>query len=201
MSAKQVEAVRLWRVRTKEKLLVALGGECWVCGYSKCSDALCFHHVDPRAKEFNLTLRDGKSLVRLLSEAEKCALLCTNCHAEVHAGSTRLDLLDVRTRLGVKHPLLGTGSLAQLVELRAVNSDYPGSSPGGTARKVCVDCGSPCSGTRCRSCHYLSRRKSSRPSKAELSDLLGSESWCALGRRYGVSDNAVRKWARQYGLV
>jgi transposase-like protein len=27
---------------------------------------------------------------------------------------------------------------------------------------------------------------------------IGASSWCAVGRKYGVSDNAVRKWVRQY---
>jgi transposase-like protein len=24
--------------------------------------------------------------------------------------------------------------------------------------------------------------------------------WCAVGRKYKVTDNAVRKWAKQYGV-
>jgi len=26
-------------------------------------------------------------------------------------------------------------------------------------------------------------------------------SWVAIGRKYSVSDNAVKKWARKYGLL
>jgi hypothetical protein len=25
--------------------------------------------------------------------------------------------------------------------------------------------------------------------------------WTAVGRKYGVSDRAVRKWAKQYGIL
>ena len=40
------------------------------------------------------------------------------------------------------------------------------------------------------------------PSKEQLiADMSGKINWLALGRKYGVSDNAVRKWARKYGLV
>lgn len=42
----------------------------------------------------------------------------------------------------------------------------------------------------------LERRKVERPSKEELADLIESHSWTALGRQFGVSDNAVRKWAK-----
>ncbi len=26
-------------------------------------------------------------------------------------------------------------------------------------------------------------------------------SWVAIGKKYGVSDNAVRKWAKKYGIL
>ena len=46
-----------------------------------------------------------------------------------------------------------------------------------------------------------SKRKAERPSKQELKKEIENNSWLALGRKYGVSDNAVRKWARAYGLL
>jgi hypothetical protein len=54
------------------------------CGYSNCVKALEFHHRDPQTKEFGLGQFDG-SLARLLMEAEKCDLLCANCHRLRHA--------------------------------------------------------------------------------------------------------------------
>jgi hypothetical protein len=47
----------------------------------------------------------------------------------------------------------------------------------------------------------LSRKVVNRPSKEELQEMLSLMSWCAIGRKYKVSDNAVRKWARAYGLL
>jgi predicted nucleic acid-binding Zn ribbon protein len=44
-------------------------------------------------------------------------------------------------------------------------------------------------------------RKVVRPSKEDLAALMVTTSWLALGRLYGVSDNAVRKWARSYRLL
>jgi hypothetical protein len=49
-------------------------------------------------------------------------------------------------------------------------------------------------------CCKFATRRASRPSKRELVRLLRTTSWSALGRKYKVSDNAVRKWARNYGL-
>ena len=40
-----------------------------------------------------------------------------------------------------------------------------------------------------------------RPSKEELEKMINTMSWCAIGRKYGVSDNAVRKWAKKLNLI
>lgn len=46
-------------------------------------------------------------------------------------------------------------------------------------------------------CSNKSRRKvSNRPSKEELAKLLETNSYLAVGRMYGVSDNAIRKWLK-----
>jgi ribosomal protein L40E len=42
------------------------------------------------------------------------------------------------------------------------------------------------------------RRKVARPPFARLQREIHALGWSAVGRRYGVSDNAVRKWVRQY---
>jgi hypothetical protein len=43
-----------------------------------------------------------------------------------------------------------------------------------------------------------STRKVERPSVEELDLLLSTMSFCAVGRKYGVSDNAIRKWKKSY---
>jgi hypothetical protein len=48
-------------------------------------------------------------------------------------------------------------------------------------------------------CSGKTRRKP-RPDKETLQKEIKKESFLSLGRKYGVSDNAVRKWARQYSL-
>jgi hypothetical protein len=42
------------------------------------------------------------------------------------------------------------------------------------------------------------RRRVERPAYEELVALVAATSWSAVARRYGVSDNAVRKWVRAY---
>ena len=75
------------RRRNRQRVVEYKGGKCESCGYSRCQQALDFHHRDPATKEFGLSMNGvTHSLDRLKAEADKCALLCANCHREVHAG-------------------------------------------------------------------------------------------------------------------
>jgi transposase len=90
-AACQTEAVTRRRRQVKAILVEEAGGACAICGYSRHVGALQFHHVDPKAKAFEIGGRGlTLSLETLRAEARKCELLCANCHAEVEAGVTRL---------------------------------------------------------------------------------------------------------------
>lgn len=79
------------RRKKKEKLVKICGGKCVLCGYSKYSGALDFHHIKPSAKSFSLSVRGlAYAWDTLVKEAQKCVLLCKNCHAEVENGITKL---------------------------------------------------------------------------------------------------------------
>ena len=68
---------------------------------------------------------------------------------------------------------------------------------------ACAICGKPTTNKKYCSvrCANIGQRKVKRPSKDELRALIEEHSFLALGRMYGVSDNAVRKWARRYELI
>jgi transposase len=87
----RIEAVGKRRRELKRILVEEAGGGCAICGYSRCERALEFHHLDPKAKQFQITSHT-RSLDRLRAEASKCVLLCSNCHAEVEAGITMVPL-------------------------------------------------------------------------------------------------------------
>jgi hypothetical protein len=59
---------------------------CAVCGYDRCIVNLGFHHVDPKTKAFQMSMRTGRSLAAFREEAKKCVLVCANCHGEIEAG-------------------------------------------------------------------------------------------------------------------
>lgn len=78
------EAVTIKRRAIKQMLIQYKGGKCEKCGYNKCSRALEFHHLDPNEKDFGLSKCLTKNISNLKAEADKCILLCSNCHAEIH---------------------------------------------------------------------------------------------------------------------
>ena len=67
------------------------GAKCALCGYNKCQEALDFHYIDPRKKDFGLSERGlTRSWEKIKKEIDKCILLCANCHREVHVGISQL---------------------------------------------------------------------------------------------------------------
>lgn len=48
----------------------------------------------------------------------------------------------------------------------------------------------------CFSCHSKSQRKVERPSKEQLLQEVKESSYLAVGKKYGVSDNSIRKWLK-----
>lgn len=79
------QAIAILKKAMKAEMVKRKGGKCERCGYDKCIDALHFHHVNEEEKEFGLA-EGGKthSWQDFKAEAEKCILLCANCHAEEH---------------------------------------------------------------------------------------------------------------------
>ena len=69
----------------KQKALEYKGGRCELCGYNRCGDALEFHHLDPKEKDFAVS---GSGITRawekVKAELDKCTLVCANCHRERH---------------------------------------------------------------------------------------------------------------------
>jgi hypothetical protein len=79
--------------KRKVQLIDLLGGCCKICKYDKNISALEFHHRDPNGKESQLDMRtlSNRSMDYIMSEVQKCDLLCSNCHREFHNPETSLE--------------------------------------------------------------------------------------------------------------
>lgn len=83
----RVDAVSARRRRVKAALVAEAGGACSICGYDRYAGALQFHHLDPGEKSFAIADRGlARSIDRARAEAQKCILVCANCHAEIEGG-------------------------------------------------------------------------------------------------------------------
>lgn len=165
----------------KIKAVKILGGQCRHCGYDKNLACLHLHHVDPTMKEFDWRVMRQMKWETILLELQKCILLCSNCHGEIHHPKCDKDyLIDGKTAnrsLDCERILVSTGN--------------------------CPTCKKEVFGTKYCSneCVHYGSRVVRRPSKEELSSLMTVMSWVKIGEQFNVSDNAVRKWAKRYELI
>ena len=87
----RTSAVHRRRREVKRVLVDEAGGACVLCGYDRSLAGLHFHHLDRASKSFALSRRGvTRSMAAARAEAAKCVLLCSNCHAEVEAGTAQL---------------------------------------------------------------------------------------------------------------
>ena len=167
----RMDAVSRKRKKLKKDLVNYKGGKCEKCGYDKCVAAMDFHHINPKEKNFGIGQNGNtNSIEKLKKEVDKCLLLCANCHRELHD-----QLNGFKDKLPARK--LKVSNKCKTCGLGTNNKKY-------------------CSNKCCK----LDNRKVERPSKEELITILSAHNWSSAGRKFGVSDNAIRKWAKQYGI-
>lgn len=83
-------AVAKRRKKLKQMVVEYKGGKCILCGYYKYAGAFDLHHTGDSKKEFGLSASGlTRSWKRIKKEADKCILVCANCHREIHGGITQ----------------------------------------------------------------------------------------------------------------
>jgi len=82
----RVAAVSERRRKIKRMLVAEHGNKCSICGYNKCIRSLQFHHLDRDTKSFNISNPNMIKFSTRKKEADKCILVCANCHWEIEDG-------------------------------------------------------------------------------------------------------------------
>jgi len=153
------------------------GGKCEICGYNRCIASLEFHHRDPSEKEYAWRDLGSCSLETIKKEMGKCILLCSNCHKEIHY----LNKDEFKQRIQRK-PRSRTCIVCEKVFEKSVWNPR---------RKYCS-----------LECSKMGNRKvRNRPVGDELKLLLDTMPLTKIGEKYGVTGNAVKKWAKRDGLI
>jgi hypothetical protein len=175
-------SIKKYRVQRKRDLIDCLGGKCARCGYDKCIHAIDFHHIDPEAKDFTVAQKI-RNLRQCLEEIQKCVLLCAICHREFHADVWSLDEIEIPKFVDVITDRIGR----RFKECKYCHKRFRRKHQ----NKYCS-----------QQCRSNAAKKVAHPSKETLQTLIDSDcSWVSLGKKFGVSDNAVKKWAKGYGLT
>lgn len=151
--------------------------ECELCGISTWQGVelpLELHHKDGNHYNNNL---------------DNLAILCPNCHSIQEGNSGANVGKYVNYTPTQSNPVLKI----ELGEKRASK-----------LKKFCCDCGKEISAhaTRCKSCASKECQKdlTNKPDRETLKNLIRTTSFLEIGRLFGVSDNAIRKWCDGYGL-
>jgi hypothetical protein len=192
------ERVVEWRRRTKIRAVVYRGGRCVVCGYSRYFGGLAFHHLDDEKKEATVSqmMANPKAWSTIMKELDKCALLCHNCHSEVHGG-----VLDLRMHLfRSPSPAEGVRLLKRWWETLPDNERKHLRPPHPSlSQQVCPLCGGT-KDRKAKTCAVCRDRRSkiNWPDSARLLQMVQETSYLAVGRELGVSDNAVRKRLKRH---
>lgn len=141
---------------------------------------------------------------RFDNRIENLTLLCPNCHAqtETYRGKNiKKEKQEEKhcSKCGKKISKYGnkSGLCVCCVKQTKINNIKECKDI-----KKCSDCGDIITKRSktglCLKCsHKLQYKVKNRPSKEELEELLKINSYCAIGRMFGVSDNAIRKWLKQ----
>lgn len=173
--SKNSEAVIRTQQRNKLRAVEYLGGKCSICNYNKCLAALDFHHLDPLIKESSPTHAiHCWSWERAKIELDKCILVCSNCHREIHHGMHEIKSLQKYFRL-------------EICKICPVcNEEFI------TKNEEQILCSPRCS--------QIYRQKLNRPTKDELFELVWLKPTTHIAKQYGVSGKAIEKWCKNYGI-
>lgn len=173
--SRNAEKVVNWRRRAKIKLIEYKGGKCEVCGLiDACPGVYDFHHLDPKEKEFGIGGK-CKRWELLTKEVDKCILVCRNCHAKIHD----------------KEFIKGRQKTIEKQQQREQK------------RKTCEACNKPFIAWKVSQkycCTECIKRDYKGPSGEVLKSLLWQKPTRQIAKDYNVSDKAVEKWAKKFGL-
>lgn len=201
--SKESAAVISWRKRTKARMIEAMGSKCYLCGLVDVPQVYDFHHLEPLEKKFGFggMRANPTAWSKAIVELRKCVMLCSNCHRKVTAGCVVLG--GAKTTFNEDFSSYGT-PVPKRVKVIFANCAFCGKEfqKYTAAHRYCDEvCRKKTVLDLYDDAPRLRPRKVKRPSKVRLQELVDTTSWSAIGRMYGVSDNAIKKWARDLGVV
>ena len=167
----------------------AFGDVCCVCKENFPQELYDFHHIDG-TKKFALGAVRANivSWKRLVGELRKCVMVCSNCHRLVEYGYEEVP--DDANRFDERFLDYNYASPRVRAIPTKKRKEYDGCYCGNIKLKKLKYCSQRCA--------KIARRITERPTKKDLIKMIAEHGYCYVGRLYGVSDKAVRKWVVWY---
>ena len=170
-----------WQRRTKIKLVNHFGGKCIDCGFEGPPYVFDFDHRDPSQKEFAIS-QGIVSYEKLLKEAEKCDLVCSNCHRH---------RTHIQRCQGCE---FCSDELVQPYVYETKTRVRRGPNFCGCGKKIDKK------SRACLTCSGIARSKIDWPPTNELVNLIRDKGFLKAGLYLGVSDNSIRKHLTKKGV-
>lgn len=152
--------------------------KCEICGISDWQGVkipLELHHKD--CNHYNNLL-------------DNLQILCPNCHS-IQEGNSGANI-----KKAAVLELEDNAHLECAADMRVSSNLTSGTN------NICIDCGQIITdkAKRCKTCEGKNRQQNKPVSREELKNLIRTTSFLQIGKKFNVSDNAVRKWCISYGL-
>lgn len=199
-------------------LTILRGWKCEKCGRTEWEGQqipLCVHHIDGN---------------HINNQIENLQVLCPNCHAQtdnycgrnknkrppitdeqfVTALRQTTSIRQALQKLGINyaakyyydkaHQLIEENNIVQKPKKEKQHRKITKKSKIEPNR--CIDCGKIINNRsqRCEDCEHKRQRKTEWPQRDELKKLIRAQPFSVIGKMYNVSDNAIRKWCKNYNL-
>jgi hypothetical protein len=167
-----------WRLKARNWITQYCGGSCQICGYDKYIGNLVFHHLIPSHKTSGVSrlINSTAAWSIILKEADKCVLVCSNCHGEIHAGIIAAPHIDNNKRQEILAKILSEQPLPKTKLFHKC-----------ICSKVIQKTNMFCS----QECFHKSSEKINWP--INLEELVTQSSKRSVAISLGVSDKAVAK--------
>lgn len=160
--------------RVKKALVIAFGRKCQRCGLEDETYMYDFHHLNPSTKAFTLSGSClSASKVRIIQEAKKCIMVCSNCHRKIE-----YSLEDVNYSSNFNEEEFYNAFDILAGRLTKSQQDKFKEQQRGMQERL----------------------KNGLINREELKELIREYPFTHLGKMFNVSDNAIRKWCVKYNL-